>query len=468
MGKFSKIGFILATLGSSIGLGHIWRFPYMAGQMGGGAFVLLFLLLAFFIGVSLLVADMLIGNKGKRDVVGCFEALDPSPRKLWRLSGFVIIGGPIILSFYAVILGWILYYLLAVSFALPSDMPSSQAIFEALMSERIFYQILGFAACLFITALIVSFGIKDGIERLNLVLMPLLFVLFIGLLIYAAFQPSFMQAVHFLFDFKYQDLTPSVLMSALAQMFFSLSLGVGTIITYAAASQEKQNLFKSALWVVIPGIAISLIAGLIIFTFFFGYSGEAKNLSDNGAKLVFISLPLIFSEFGAVGQILSVAFLSALLFAGITSTVSLLEPSVYYLTQRRGFNRIGATFGVSVVVFALGLLALYSMSLPYGAKLSVGGESAFFWLDFVSSSIIMPIGALISVVFVGFIIGKERLKDYTKDFFSPIAFGVWLFILRYIAPIVIIGILAYKILADTLFAIAGILVYKIMEIMGVL
>ena len=464
MNTFSKFGFILATLGSSIGLGHIWRFPYMAGQMGGGAFVLLFLVLALVIGVSLLITDMVIGNRGKKDVVGCFETLDPSPKKPWRLAGIAIIGGPLILSFYAVILGWILYYFVAISFNLPSNMFLSKWAFNKLMSERIWCQVLGLFACLFITALIVSLGIKKGIEKLNLVLMPLLFIIFIGLLIYAAFQPSFMQAVHFLFDFKYEDINSNVFMEALAQMFFSLSLGVGTIITYAALTQEKQNLLTSALWVVVPGIIISLVAGLIIFTFYFGYDGSLGNDGDRGINLVFISLPLIFSEFGAVGQILCLAFLGALLFAGITSTISLLEPSVFYLTQRCGVSRAKASFWVSVVVFVLGLFAIHSFSsyhiqhLQNPLLITTDKHSiffwlntliqldnpAFFWLDYLTAKIIMPLSALASIIFLGYIIKKDTLREFTRDFLSPIAFSVWYFIIRYIAPIVILAVFIFK------------------------
>lgn len=456
---FSQIGFVLAALGSSIGLGHIWRFPYMAGENGGGAFVLLFLVLALCVGVSLLIAEMLIGNRGKGDMPECFATLSENPKTLWRYTGIALLGGVLILSFYCVILGWILYYLIFVSFSLPSSMQDSQGIFSALMSEGVEAQILCFFATLFCTAFIVSFGIKKGIERLNVILMPLLFIIFIALLVYASFQPSFLRAVHFLFDFKYEDITPSVLISALAQMFFSLSLGVGTIMTYSAMSEDKQNLLKSAVWVVIPGLIISLIAGLMIFTFYFGYEGELGQGSGESVNLVFISLPLIFSEFGNVGVILSVAFLSALLFAGITSTVSLLEPSVYFLINRFKIHRIIATFGISAVVFCIGLVALYSMSAR-GENLIFGGKSVFLWLDFVSSSVIMPISVLFATFFVGFVLAKAKvakgakgikggeLREYTRDFLSDRAFGLWLFALRYIAPVIIVGILAYKVITE--------------------
>ena len=442
MHSISKIGFILATLGSSIGLGHIWRFPYMAGEMGGSAFVLLFLILALCIGTSLLIADMIIGNKGQSDVVHCFANLDSSPKRHWGFVGIILLGGPLILSFYAVVLGQILYYLFWVSFSLPNDMASSQAILYALKTDKISYQILGFSVVLGLTGLIVSLGVKEGIERLNVVLMPLLFIIFIGLLVYAAFQPAFWQAVHFLFDFKYQVITPNVLIEALAQMFFSLSLGVGTIITYAAASQTNQNLLKSALWVVLPGLMISLIAGLVIFTFFFGYNGNLSEHSDR-TNLVFIALPLIFSEFGNVGQVLCVAFLSTLLFAGITSTISLLEPSVYYLMKHRGFTRKAATFWVSLAVFALGLLALFSQSPLFEKALTFSEKNIFTWFNIISTSVIMPFGAFVSIVFVGFIIKKEMLICYTKDFLSGWTFALWLFVVRYVDPLVIVGILFY-------------------------
>ena len=180
MGNFSKFGFILATLGSSIGLGHIWRFPYMVGQMGGGAFVLLFLVMTLFIGVAMLVGEMLMGNKTQKNTVDTFIQLDPNPKKPWRFAGLTLIGGPIILAFYAVVLGWVVYYLVGVSVDLPDNAQQADQIYGALLTSRSFHQILGFTSVLGFTGLIVSLGIKNGIEKLNLVLMPLLFIIFIG------------------------------------------------------------------------------------------------------------------------------------------------------------------------------------------------------------------------------------------------------------------------------------------------
>ena len=434
MSNFSKFGFIMATLGSSIGLGHIWRFPYMAGQMGGGAFVLLFLVLALVIGASLLITDMIIGNRGKKDVVGCFETLDPSPKKPWRFAGIAIIGGPLILSFYAVILGWILYYFVAISFNLPSNMFLSKWAFNELMSERIWCQVLGLFACLFITALIVSLGIKDGIEKLNLVLMPLLFIIFIGLLIYAAFQPSFMQAMHFLFDFKYEDISFNVVVAAMGQMCFSLSLGIGIIITYAASTDPKQNLLESALYVVVCGIVISLIAGVMIFTFVYEYEVEVTY----GTGLVFKALPIAFSKMGISGVVVAMLFFVGLAFAGITSTISLLEPSVMYFVQRYNRDRKAVTWAIVGAIYAVGLVLIFSLNSDYSQTLSLAGKQLFVWFDSASSNVIMPLGALISMIFVGYVIGRDKVKEIAQGFLGERGFVVWFFIIRYIVPLVII------------------------------
>ncbi len=434
MKNFSQIGFILATLGSSIGLGHIWRFPYMAGQNGGGAFVLLFLVLALSVGVAMLIGEMLIGHKTKKNTADAFKELDPNPKKMWKYAGLTLFGGPFILTFYCIVLGWVLYYLFVVSFNLPLDSKEAEVVFTSLLTSSLSAQIASFSAILFFTGLIVSFGIEDGIERLNIVLIPLLFVIFIGLLVYAMFQPSFLQAWHFLFDFKYEAINFNVIVAAMGQMCFSLSLGIGIIITYSASTKENQNLLKSALWVTIPGVLISLIAGLMIFTFVYQYDVQA----GDEAGLVFQALPIVFSKIGMGGVVISVLFFVGLAFAGITSTVSLLEPSVMFFVQKYQKNRIATTWAIVGCIYMCGLVLILSLHRDYEGIFNIFGQSLFKWVDFSSSAVIMPLGALVGVIFVGWVIKKQNLSAMTQYFLSPRIFILWFYIIRFVAPLIII------------------------------
>ncbi len=436
MGKFSKLGFILATLGSSIGLGHIWRFPYMVGHNGGSAFVLLYLVLTLSLGIAMLLVEMLIGNLGKKDVVSNYQILDPERKKYYPFTSFFILGGPLILSFYAVVLGWVLYYLFVVTFDLPKDLEQAKMQFSMLQNGSLIWPVIGFSACLLPTIWFVSKGIEEGIEKLNVVLMPLLFVIFIGLLIYAMTLESMPKALRFLFNFEIQKIDFKVVMDALGQMFFSLSLGVGTIITYSAFTPKRENLLKSSLFIVLPGILISLIAGVMIFTFVFEYHADVSQ----GPGLVFISLPLTFAKMGMSGQIVSLFFFMALVFAGITSTVSLIEPLALYLINRFNFSRIQASLWIGIVVYVLGVLVILSMNERYAKFLSLAHKSVFGWLDFITSSFLMPLGGLFSVLFVGWVLNKKRSFLATKHFFNINAFKAWHFSVRFIAPVVILAI----------------------------
>ncbi|WP_104638880.1 sodium-dependent transporter [Helicobacter bizzozeronii] len=434
---FSKLGFILATLGSSIGLGHIWRFPYMAGSNGGGAFVLLYLGLTLSLGIAMLLADMIIGNLGRKDVVSCYQHLDTKHKKIWGFSAIFLLGGPLILSFYTVVLGWVFYYLIKVSFNLPPSLAASQEAFSHLSSEDLFWQILGFSVWLWLTVWIVSKGIKEGIERLSLWLMPLLFLVFIGLLIFAMTLPSFSQAMHYMFVFDASKISLKVFLDALGQMFFSLSLGVGTITTYAAFTKSDENLLGSSLWVVLPGIAISLIAGLMIFTFIFNFNGEPSQ----GVGLVFISLPLIFYQMGLAGSIIASLFFLALIFAGITSTVSMLEPVALYLMNHLKWSRPKACFLVGLGIYLVGILVILSIHKDYASALTFGGKNIFDWADFSASSVLMPLGGLFSVVFLGWVLDQKRIYKASKRFLTRLGFQVWIFGVRFVAPVVMILIL---------------------------
>ncbi|BEG57513.1 Sodium- and chloride-dependent transporter [Helicobacter sp. NHP21005] len=441
---FSKLGFILATLGSSIGLGHIWRFPYIAGECGGGAFVLLYLGLTLTLGVAMLLTDMLIGNLGRKDMVSCYQHLNTRHKKLWNLSALFLLSGPIILSFYTVVLGWVLFYLIKVSFALPPTLKVSKSLFAHLSSQDLVWQILGFSVWLWLTVWIVSRGIKEGIEKLSLWLMPLLFLVFIGLLFYAMSMPSFSQAWHYMFHFDSSKITLKVLVDALGQMFFSLSLGVGTIVTYAAFTKSNENLLGSSLWVVLPGIFISLIAGLMIFTFIFKFNGTPSQ----GVGLVFISLPLVFYQMGFTGSIVAVFFFLALIFAGITSTVSLLEPIVLYLTNHFKHSRTKACYLVGGFTYLLGLLVILSTHKGYSHALTFWGRNVFDWADFSTSAMLMPLGGLFSLLFLGYFMDKKRIYKSSKRFLSRLGFSCWFFAVRFVAPTVVLLILILQFKKD--------------------
>ncbi len=398
--------------------------------------MLLYLVLTLSLGIAMLLVEMLIGNLGKKDVVSNYQILDPKRKKYYSFTSFFILGGPLILSFYAVVLGWVLYYLFVVTFDLPKDLEQAKMQFSMLQNGSLIWPVIGFSACLLPTIWFVSRGIEEGIEKLNVVLMPLLFVIFIGLLIYAMTLESMPKALRFLFNFEIQKIDFKVVMDALGQMFFSLSLGVGTIITYSAFTPKKENLLKSSLLIVLPGILISLIAGVMIFTFVFEYHADVSQ----GPGLVFISLPLTFAKMGMSGQIVSLFFFIALVFAGITSTVSLVEPLALYLINRFNFSRLQASLWIGVVVYVLGVLVILSMNERYAKFLSFAHKSVFGWLDFITSSFLMPLGGLFSVLFVGWILNKKRSFLATKHFFNTNAFKAWHFSVRFIAPIVILAI----------------------------
>lgn len=439
MNNFTKIGFIIATLGSSIGLGHIWRFPYMAGESGGGAFVVLYVILTIGIGIPILVAKMIIGNKTQKNAVSAFKELDKSQKQYWNKAGLMIVGGPIILTYYAVILGWIFYYLFVGSLSLPQNAEQSQALFAYLTEQNLMACVISFAFCLFFTAFIVSKGVKKGLEKYNLILMPMLFIIFVGLFFYAMSMDSFSEAMDFLFKFEISKITPTVVIIALSQVFFSLSLGVGTIITYSSSAKKGENLLSSAAWIALSGIVISIIAGLVIFTFLFEYGQEASA----GAGMLFVSLPIVFGDM-SYGWIISFLFFLAVLFAGITSTISILEPPVAYFSSTYHISRAKVSYIISLFIFLIGIFVILSFSAKWGNYFTFFGKTLFVWVDFVCAAIIMPLGALSALIFVTYFVKKQVVYKFARGFMGRKLFNIWYGIVKFIAPIVIIAVLVWK------------------------
>ncbi len=440
MNRFSRIGFILAAAGSAVGLGNIWKFPYVTGEYGGGAFVIVYLLAILFIGLVVFLAEAVIGQNAQANVATSFVETSKSKNPKWKFAGIIIISGLIILSFYSVVLGWILNYVFTSFSALPTDAKTAGSAFETLISKDIALQLFYHTLIAGTVIYIVLKGIKDGIEKINLILMPLLGLILFGLLLYALSLDSFTKALSFMFTPNFSKIDENALLAALGQAFFTLSLGVGTIMTYSASLDKEVNFVKSSILVAIVDTSIAIIAGLIIFSFLF----EAGAQSAAGPGLVFISLPVIFSGWGILGHIIAISFFIALVFAGITSAVSMIEPSLMYFIERFNMTRKRATILCGGTFYILGIVALLSMSTKYGADLTFFGKNAFDLMDFITSSVMMPLAAIVTCIFLGYYVDKNLLEEKFLKHTSKLIFNIWYVLVKYIVPFVILVLLLNK------------------------
>lgn len=431
--RFSRIGFILAAAGSAVGLGNIWKFPYVTGEYGGGAFVIVYLLAIALIGLTVFLAEAVIGQNAQANVSAAFIQTSKSKNEKWKFAGFMIATGLIILSFYSVVLGWILSYVFSSFGALPTDSKIAGAAFDTLITKDLGTQLLYHTLIAGTVVFIVLKGIKEGIEKINLILMPMLGLILAGLLFYAISLDSFDKAVSFMFSADWSKINGDALLAALGQAFFTLSLGVGTILTYSASLPKNANFVKSSIMVAMVDTTIALVAGLIIFSFLF----EAGAPSAAGPGLVFISLPVIFSSWGILGQVIAISFFVALVFAGITSAVSMIEPSLMFFIERFNLTRKKATILCGSIFYILGIIALLSMSSSFGESLTFFGKNAFDWMDFLTSSIMMPTAAIVICVFLGYFVDKNMLQEKFTKHTSLLFFNIWYFLIRYLVPIAI-------------------------------
>ena len=428
--RFSRIGFILAAAGSAVGLGNIWKFPYIAGEYGGGAFVLVYLFTVLLIGFSIMIAEMLIGYMGRRDTVTSFELLAPTNKSLWKYGGFQGLAGLFIMIFYSVVIGWIFHYIVTSLSVLPATVKEAEATFNTMLHTdivtQLFYHTLAF---IWITYVLTK-GIKGGIEKMNMILMPALMLILAGMFAYATTLDTFSQAFNFMFSPDWSKIDSNAFVVAVGHAFFTLSLGMGAIMTYAASLEKNSNIVKAAFWVVFLDTTIAIVAGLMLFTFLYQYgAGPAK-----GPGLVFISLPAAFYEMGIIGNIFAVLFFVALAFAGLTSSVSLVEPMVQYFIDRFSWSRLKASIMMGLFFYLIGIIALLSNIDTYSEYLTWGGKNFFDWVDYVTAAIMLPLGGFIMAVFVGFVIDKSKVESIMKPQLG-FAFETWYFSLRYITPI---------------------------------
>ena len=420
----------MAAAGSAVGLGNIWKFPYITGEYGGGAFVLVYLLTVAVVGFSVMIAEILIGYLGRRDGVGAFEELAPRHKERWKYAGFMGLSGTLVMFYYSVVIGWIFYYITLSFGTLPATIPEAEGVYNTLMTQglgtQIFFHTLAF---IIVTAVLVR-GIKGGIEKFNLILMPALMMIIAGMLIYAMNLESFTKALSYMFVPDWSKLTSEAFAVAVGHAFFTLSLGMGAIMIYSASLEKDTNIVKASIFVIMTDTIIALSAGLVLFTFLFQYGAEPAK----GPGLVFISLPSVFHAMGLVGNVLAVLFFVALAFAGLTSSVSLVEPMVQYLIDRWNMSRVKAAVSMGVFFYLFGIVAILSLYSGTSEYFTWGGKSFFDWSDYMTSNVFLPLAGLVMAIFVGHVIEKERVAAVLHEhmgWFYP----VWRFSVRYIAPV---------------------------------
>ena len=442
--EFSKLGYILAMAGSAIGLGTAWKFPTMAGNHGGFAFIFLYFVLTILIACVAFLAEAGIGRLSGKDTPKALIELAPKGQRFWGLGGFFMITALLIASFYLVVIGWILYYACLSIGGLPASTDEASNLFDSLIKNNLTSVLSCYFAVLFITFYTVSRGIKEGIEKLNFILMPSLFILLIVILIYSfTFNSSgFSGAVSFIFtpDFS-KILDPELILAAMGLALFSLSLGVGTVSTYGASLGDDTNLFKSLLYIVGLNICMGILMGLVVFSFVQVAPGASAN---EGPGLIFVSLASLFGELGAVGSALGFMFFISLLFAGITSAVSMIEPAVRYFEDEKGISRIKSSAILGILVFGLGVLCVLSFYEPTKESFAIFDKSIFDILDYATSNVLMPLGVLFFSIFAGWIMPKERFYTLFLNYAPKFAVDIWYFILRFILPILVVGIGIYR------------------------
>ncbi len=435
----SRFGFILAAAGSAIGLGNIWRFPYTAGENGGGAFVLLYLIFVLLIGIPVQLSELSMGRRTERNAVGAFKAL--APKTGWSaVGGLGVLSGFGILSFYSVIAGWTLgyiYFSVAGRFSGGIEQAASGEIFGSLVGG-IAMPVLLCGAFMLLTALVVRGGVQGGIERAAKILMPIFFLVLIILAIRSLTLDGAAEGLRFLFKVDFSKIwNAEVMGSALGQALFSLSLGMGAMITYGSYLKKDENLPVAAVSVALFDTGIALLAGLIIFPALF-HAGVDPQL---GPGLVFVVMPTILGAMPA-GTFFAVAFYVLLAIAALTSTISLMEVIVAYFVDERGWSREKAVWIVATICF---LLAVPSALSQGGSGLFsdfLGGKSFLDCMDILFGKYGLTIGALGICIFVGWRWGiKHAVEEIEGGGHKLPAAALWGFLVRYVCPVAVIIIL---------------------------
>ena len=405
----SKLGIIAAAAGSAIGLGNIWKFPYMAGKFGGGAFILIYLLAIILMGYPLIYCEFALGRKAKSNAVDTFGIVGNNKR--WNVVGWLALGTVfLITTFYMMITGWVIYYLwqsiTGALYNIPDAIHASDYFAQVFtdMNQGMWTPLVFAIIAICLTGFVNAQGIKEGVEKYSKIMMPILFVIFIILIGYSTTLPGFKDALTFLFKPNLSEITPTVVISAIGQAFFSLSIGMGALITYGSYISDKENLRQLAVQVSIADTIIALFAGLLIFPAVFTY-GLAPTA---GPSLIFISLPQVFLKMPG-GQIFSILFFLLIIVAAITSMVSMLEIMITYVDERTKLSRKASTWCVVLLTTIGGAINIAGEG-PL-SFIQLGGMTIFSCLDYLTNNITIPLVSVLTAVVATWIWKTKSLNE---------------------------------------------------------
>jgi len=433
----SRLAFVLAAAGSAVGLGNIWKFPYMAGENGGGAFVLIYLFCIAVFGIPVMMSEVLLGRRGRSSPVNTMTVIAAEEKRSgsWRLLGLMgVLAGFLILSYYSVIAGWALAYVMESIQGNFTGVNAEQTgqVFSDLISDPKRLLILH-SVFILLTMVIVVRGVSRGLELAVRILMPALFILLLIMIAYAILSGGFLQGLEFLFTPDFSKITPDVVLKAMGQAFFSLSLGMGAIMMYGSYLPEDASIATTSFQVAIADTLVAILAGLAIFPIVFANGLEI----GQGPGLVFNTLPLAFGQM-AGGLFFGTLFFVLLVFAAWTSSISLIEPAVAWLIEKFSISRFASSAICGLVAWVIGLGTVFSFNSWNKIAIFDGtfleGKSFFDLLDYLTSNIMLPLGGLLICVFTAWLMTDKSRRDELK-IKNETAYKLWHFLARYITPI---------------------------------
>ncbi|MGD0961072.1 MAG: sodium-dependent transporter [Methylomonas sp.] len=428
----SRFAFILAATGSAVGLGNIWKFPYITGQNGGGAFVMVYLVCVLILGIPIMIAEIMLGRRGRQSPINTMQTLaeeaGADPR--WRYSGWLgMIAGFLILAYYSVIAGWSMAYIAKAFFGqfLGGGGAEIKTLFDDLMASPV-QQIFWHTLFMLLTMQVVMRGVKGGLEKSVQVLMPALFFILLILVGYAMASGSYRQGIDFLFTPDFSKINANAVLTAMGHAFFTLSLGMGAIMVYGSYLPKHVSIAKTTFYIAGADTVVALLAGIAIFPLVFANHLEV----GSGPGLIFQTLPLAFGEMSG-GWLFGVLFFILLFLAALTSSISLIEPTVAWLVENRSLDRRQACLWSGAACWLLGVAVVFSFNIWSGHK--IFDRNLFEILDYLTANLMLPIGGLSIAIFAGRIMKTENC---TQELEMPAsAFDVWRLLIRYVSPALI-------------------------------